>query len=96
MDLQNQKLNRKTTDIRTKLDQVLKMLPNLSQLFATGDDETKKTIMCSIFAQKLEFQETAFRTPQINSALSSILLINNQLQNKKKEKSLIKVIFPAK
>ena len=86
MDLQDQKLTGKNTDIRTKLDQVLKVLPNLSQLYSTGDSETKKTVMCSIFAQKLEFNETTFRTPQINSALSSILLINNQLQRKKKGK----------
>ena len=33
-----------------------------------------------------EFDETTFRTPQINSALSSILLINNQLRSKKKGK----------
>ncbi|ANF52208.1 hypothetical protein A0O34_17535 [Chryseobacterium glaciei] len=64
MDQQNQKLNRKNTDIKTKLDQVLKVLPNLSQLYARGDNETKKTIMCSIFAQKLEFHETNFLTPR--------------------------------
>lgn len=96
MDLQNQKLIGKNSDIRTKLDQVLNVLPNLSQLYTTGDSDTKKTVMCSIFAEKLEFHETAFRTPQINSALSSILLINNQLESKKKEKSLPKVIFPVK
>lgn len=86
MDLQNQKLTGKNIDIRAKLDQVLKVVPNLSQLYTTGDSETKKTIICSIFAEKLEFQETTFRTPQINSALSSILLINKLLQNKKKGK----------
>lgn len=86
MDLQNQKLSGKNSDIRTKLDQVLKVLPNLSQLYTTGDSDTKKTVMCSFFAEKLEFHETTFRTPQINSVLSSILLINNQLQSKKKEK----------
>lgn len=96
MELQDQKMTGKNSDIRTKLDQVLKVLPNLSQLYTTGDSDTKKTVMCSIFAEKLEFQEKTFRTPQINSAISSILLINNILQSKKKEKSLIKVTFPAK
>ena len=38
--------------------------------------------------------ETTFRIPQINFAFSSILLINSILQNKKRKKSLIKVIFP--
>lgn len=96
MDLQGQKLTGKSMDIKTKLDQVLKILPNLSQLYATGDLDTKRIIVCSVFAEKLEFDETTFRTPQINSALSSILLINNQLRSKKKEKSLLKVIFPVK
>lgn len=51
LDLQNQKLTRKNIDIRTRLDQVLKVLPNLSQLYTTGDSETKKTIICLIFAE---------------------------------------------
>ena len=83
-------------DIKTKLDQVLKILPNLSQLYSTGDLATKRIIVCSVFAEKLEFDETTFRTPRVNSALSSILLISNQLRSKKKEKSLLKVIFPVK
>lgn len=41
-DLQNQKLTRKNTDIKTKLDQVKKVLPNLCQLYTKGDSETKK------------------------------------------------------
>ncbi|WP_313268736.1 hypothetical protein [Epilithonimonas vandammei] len=85
MDLQGQKLTGKSMDIKTKLDQVLKILPNLSQLYATGDLDTKRIIVCSVFAEKLEFDETTFRTPRVNSALSSILLISNQLQSKKRK-----------
>ena len=96
MQLNDQNLSGKNSDIRTKLDQLLKVLPNLSQLYATGDLATKRIIVCSVFAEKLEFDEITFRTPQINSVLSSILLINNQLQNKKRKKSLLKVIFPVK
>lgn len=86
IDLQNQKLNRTNTDIKNKLHQTLQILPNLSQIYTKGDDDTKKTLMCSIFSEKLEFAENTFRTPQLNSALSSILLINNILQSKKKGK----------
>lgn len=86
MDLQNQKLSRTNTDIKNKLQQTLQILPNLSEIYTKGDDDTKKTLMCSIFSEKLEFEENTFRTPQLNSALSSILLINNQLQSKKKGK----------
>lgn len=45
----------------------------------------QKILLYSIFNEKLEFHENMFRTPT-NSALSSILLINNKLQNKKKGK----------
>ena len=96
MDLQNQKLSHKTTDIKNRLDHVLKVLPMLSTIYSQGNDDTKKTLMCSIFDEKLEFHENSFRTPQLNSALAPIFLINNILKNKKKEKSLLKVIFPVK
>lgn len=86
LELQNQQLNRKNSDIKNKLDQVLNILPNLNQIYTKGDDNTKKELMCSIFNEKLEFDENAFRTPQLNSALSSILLINSSLQSKKKGK----------
>lgn len=95
MELQNQRLSRKNTDIRAKLDQVLNILPNLSQLYIKGDNETKNSILCSILAEKLEFQENAFRTLKLNSALTQIILIHNQLQSKKKERTLLKVLFPA-
>ncbi|WP_435524136.1 hypothetical protein [Chryseobacterium indoltheticum] len=85
MELQNQRLSRKNIDIRAKLDKVLNILPNLSQLYIKGDNETKNSILCSILAEKLEFQENTFRTPKLNSALSQIILINNQLQIKKKK-----------
>ncbi|WBX97975.1 recombinase family protein [Chryseobacterium gambrini] len=96
MALQNQKLSSKNTDIKVKLEQVLDILPNLSQLYIKGDNYTKSSILCSILAEKLEFQETAFRTPKLNSALAQIVLISNQLQSKKKEKPLLKVIFTDK
>lgn len=86
MALQNQKISGKNSDIKVKLDQVLNILPNLSQLYIKGDNHTKSSILCSILAEKLEFQETAFRTPKLNSALTQILLISNQLQSKKKGK----------
>lgn len=86
MEMQDQNLNGKNSDIRTKLDQLLKVLPNLSQLYTTGDSDTKKTVMCSFFAEKLEFQKTNFRPSPIKSHPHSILLINKQLQNKKKKK----------
>lgn len=48
MDLQEQKMTGKNTDISIKPNQVLKVLPNLSQLYVTGDNDTKKTVISSI------------------------------------------------
>ncbi len=93
MELQNQRLTRKNTDITSRLDQVLKVLPNLSHLYQTGDSETKREILCSILSEKLEFYENAFRTPKLNSVLEHILMINKELQIKKKEKSTPKSAF---
>ncbi|MFC4688323.1 hypothetical protein ACFO4P_15365 [Epilithonimonas pallida] len=93
MALQNQKLSSKNTDIKVKLEQVLDILPNFSQLYIKGDNYTKSSILCSILAEKLGFQETAFRTPKLNSALAQILLISNQLRSKKKGKTTPKSNF---
>ena len=93
MALQNQKLSSQNTDIKVKLEQVLDILPNLSQLYIKGDNYTKSSILCSILAEKLEFQETAFRTPKLNSALAQIVLISNLLQSKKKGKTTPKSDF---
>ena len=68
-------------------------MPNLSQLYIKGDNYTKSSILCSILAEKLEFQETAFRTPKLNSALAQIVLISNLLQSKKKGKTTPKSDF---
>lgn len=83
MELQNQKLTRKNLGITKKVETVLNIIPNLSKLYSQGDTETKRDILCSILAEKLEFEENAFRTPKLNSALSYILQINNSLQTKK-------------
>lgn len=40
MEMQDQNLNGKNSDIRTKLDQLLKVLPNLSQLYTTRNSDT--------------------------------------------------------
>lgn len=87
MALQNQKLTRKNVDVISKLDEVLKILPSIPQLYIKGDNQTKNIILCSILAEKLEFHETSFRTPKLNSALAQIVLINKELRSKKKGKS---------
>ncbi len=96
ISLQNHKLSNKNSDIKLKLDRVIKIVPNLYKLYVQGNDETKNTILCSILAEKLEFHENSFRTPKLNSALSHILLISNKLKDKKKGKSTFENAFSRK
>ncbi|MFP3599510.1 recombinase family protein [Chryseobacterium sp. SIMBA_029] len=88
--LHDRKLTRKNLDIKQKIDNALHVIPNLSKLYAKGDTETKRSILCSILAEKLEFEENAFRTPKLNSALDHILYINRKLRDKKDEQSIQK------
>lgn len=84
MELQNQKMSRKDPEIKHRVEKVLEVIPHLSKLYSQGNTETKRDILCSILTEKLEFEENAFRTPKLNSALSHILHINNSLQTKKR------------
>lgn len=84
--MQDQNLNGKNSDIRTKLDQLLKVLTKLSQLYTIRNSDTYKKLCVRFFNEKLEFQKTNFRPSPIKSHPHSILLINKQLQNKKKKK----------
>lgn len=59
MELQNQKMPRKDLEIKHWVEKVLEVIPNPSKLYSEGNKETKQ----SILAEKLEFEENAFRTP---------------------------------
>ncbi|QRA41416.1 MULTISPECIES: hypothetical protein [Chryseobacterium] len=50
---------RKDLEIKHWVEKVLEVIPNLSKLYSEGNTETKQ----SILAEKLEFEENAFRTP---------------------------------
>ncbi len=69
MDLQNQKLSGKNSDIKTKLDQVLKILPNLSQLYTTGDSDTKKSYVLDFLTKNSNFVRLIFDHLQSNPTL---------------------------
>ncbi|TZF93776.1 hypothetical protein FW781_19010 [Chryseobacterium panacisoli] len=83
---QHNRKKENTQKLKSEIDQALNIVNNISTLYKQGDMLTKRKILCSIFSEKLEFDENHFRTPKLNSALQHILLINNKLKKNKKDK----------
>lgn len=73
--------------IQRKLNKALDIVQNISKLYIRGEIETKRTLIGSIFPEKLEFDGTQYRTARINSVIATIFQINNELCNKKNRKS---------
>lgn len=71
--------------IQRKLNKALDIIQNISKLYIQGEIETKRTLIGSIFPEKLEFDGTQYRTARINAVVATIFQINNELCNKKKQ-----------
>ena len=82
-ELTKQMADRKNTSIKARLGDALTALTSLSILYRTGDIETKRSVISSIYPEKLEFDGSAYRTPRLNTIANLILLINTDLNNKK-------------
>ncbi|MDR4951201.1 recombinase family protein [Chryseobacterium sp. ES2] len=81
----------KELDIKTKIENALDSMENLANLYQQGDLQTKRTIGCLIFPQKIEFDGKSFQTPKMNIVAQCIYQYNNGLGNKKtdiREKNL--------
>lgn len=70
----------KTESIDELLDKVLHNLSNLDTLYEEGDMETRRTIIGSMFPEKLTFDGFQHRTNRINEAAKYIYLINNSFR----------------
>ena len=66
MEMQDQNLNGKNSDIRTKLDQLLKVLPNLSQLYILI---LKKSYVLDFLTKNSNFKRLIFDHLQSNPTL---------------------------
>jgi len=65
-ELQQMVSDSKELDIRTKIENALDGMENLANLYHQGDLQTKRTIRCLIFPQKVEFGGKSFQTPKMN------------------------------
>ncbi len=80
----------KELDIRTKIENALDGMENLANLYRQGDLQTKRTIGCLIFPQKIEFDGKSFQTPKMNIVAQCIYQYNNGLGNKKNRHRRVK------
>ena len=67
----------KELDIKTKIENALDSMENLSNLYQQGDLVTKRTIGCLIFPKKVEFDGKSFQTPKMNIVAQCICQYNN-------------------
>ena len=59
-------------------------LKNVDGYFENANTEVKQKIVCSIFTEKLVFENSQYRTPVFNEVVSLIMQENNELQKIKK------------
>lgn len=66
LELQHIVSESKELDIKTKIENALESLENLSNIYQQGDLLTKRTIGSLIFPEKVEFDGKSFQTPKMN------------------------------
>ena len=85
-ELTRKKLNKSisTNDLMDQVDFVFGILKNLGNYYKTAPIETKKFLLCSIFSDKLVFEENHYRTPIFNEVINLILNDDKGLGENKK------------
>ena len=79
--------NIKKINIDRSLENALENLENIGSLYIKGSIDTKRSIIGSIFPEKLEFNGINYRTARMNNIASCIMLINKQLCKKENRKN---------
>ena len=75
-------------DIEGCIDRALSTLSRLDSLYKNGDVAIKRSIIGSIYPEKLSFDGSAYRTASINEAARLIYLINSKIGAKKNRTKL--------
>lgn len=76
-----------SVSINSRLEKALSFIENISSLYRKGSIETKRSIIGSIFPEKLEFNGTTYRTARKNVFAEYIFQINNNLHEIKNRKN---------
>jgi site-specific DNA recombinase len=81
--------NKKSCDLSDYTDKAITNLPRIQIAYSEGNITIKRSIIGSIYPEKLCFDRTGYRTAQINETAQLIYLINSQLGAKKIGQNLI-------
>ena len=73
----------KKINIEQSLDRALKYIENIPKMYSEGEINTRRSIIGSIFPEKLEFDGKTYRTARMNVTTNYIFQINNELALKK-------------
>lgn len=73
--------------IEKSLDKAIQTLTNIDVMFDKGTVTDRRTIISSIFPEKITFDGSQYRTPRLNSVANYIYLINSNLHQIKNRKS---------
>jgi site-specific DNA recombinase len=74
-----------SAEIQRIIHKAVENLKKLDLLYLYGTIEQKRTLIGSIFPEKLTFEEKAFRTAKPNTAICIIYQINSKLRGQKKD-----------
>src|SRR5690606_24499785 len=77
----------KKINIDKSLDKALKYIENIPKMYSEGEINTRRSIIGSIFPEKLEFDGKTYRTTRMNVIANYIFQINNVLSQNKNRKN---------
>jgi site-specific DNA recombinase len=79
-------INQSIENHDSKIDACLDLLLNLDKYYQSRATDIKQRIICSIFPEKLIFENNTFRTPRINRAVELICNKQAACERTKKKK----------
>lgn len=78
-----------TYDLEVCVSNALKTLSSVNITYEEGDTEVKRSIISSIYPEKLYYENSSYRTARVNEAAQLVYLINSQLGAKKNRTNLV-------
>ena len=86
LNVEHHKSQSEILDLDKKLDQMIRALTNLENLYEQGDVELKRRLIGSIFPNKLVYKKKSVRTVDMNPAVELIFSNIKGSRRRKKEK----------
>ena len=86
LNVEHHKSHREIVDLDKKLDDMVRTLSNLENLYKQGDVEMKRRLIGSIFPNKLIYEKNSVRTVDLNPAVELIFSNIKGSRGRKKEK----------